>query len=250
MTNAQVPMLDQQGNAGMVDADKVQAATASGFKPAVKMVGPDGSPGYVSQDKVDAARQSNFAVAPDHPGAQKMVTPDGKITYALPNEVQQFESSGHTKIATDGRFEVKPLPGEDSTATMQRAVNVGRALGPQQMQQSMQAEKNWWTSKEGMKDEAAGLVNVAGAGVETAAALVGGSEAGVGAKAGLSALGETETMQLIKSSPRLYAEWVLKHPALKEAAVKAAVKVGTGAASAIGAGGAYAAYKWLSKVTE
>jgi hypothetical protein len=143
---------------------------------------------------------------------------------------------------------VRPLPGEDSTATMQRAVNVGRALGPEQMQQSMQAEKNWWTSKEGMKDEAAGLVNVGAAGAETLASLTGTSEAAAGAKAGLTALGETETMQLIKSSPRLYAEWVLKHPATKQAAIKAAVKVGTGAASAIGAGGAYAAYKWLSKL--
>jgi hypothetical protein len=112
----------------------------------------------------------------------------------------------------------------------------------------MQAEKNWWTSKEGMKDEAAGLVNVGAAGAETLASLTGTSEAAAGAKAGLTALGETETMQLIKSSPRLYAEWVLKHPATKQAAIKAAVKVGTGAASAIGAGGAYAAYKWLSKL--
>jgi hypothetical protein len=241
-------MLDQQGNPGMVDADKFDAATASGFKPAVKMVRPDGAPGYVSQDKVDAARQSNFAVAPDHPGAQKMVTPDGKITYALPNEVQQFESSGHTKIAPDGRFEVRPLPGEDSTQTMQRAVNVGRALGPEQMKQSVQAEKNWWTSKEGLKDEAAGLVNVGAAGAETMAALTGGSAAAQGAKAGLSALGETETMQLIKSSPRLYAEYLLKHPATAQAAQKIAVKAAGGALTAIGAGGAYAAYKWLSKL--
>jgi hypothetical protein len=239
-------MLDQNGNAGMVDADKVDAATASGFKPAVKMIGPDGSPGYVSQDKLDQARQLNYAVAPDHPGAQKMVTPDGRITYALPNEVQQFEASGHTKIAPDGRFEVKPLPGEDSTQTMQRAVNVGRALGPEQMQKSMQAEKNWWTSKEGMKDEAAGLVNVAGAGAETMAALTGGSAAAQGAKAGMQALGETETMQLIKSSPRLYAEYLLKHPATAQTVGK----VASGALKAVGAGGAYAAYKWLSKVME
>jgi hypothetical protein len=212
----------------------------------VNMQGQDGKTVRVPPSQVADMRKGNYAVQPDNPGAQKMVTPDGKITYALPNEVQQFEASGHTKIAPDGRFEVKPLPGEDSTATMQRAVNVGRALGPQQMQQSMQAEKNWWTSKEGLKDEAAGLVNVGAAGVETAAALAGGSAAAQGVKTGLSALGETETMQLIKSSPRLYAEWVLKHPATAQAAVK----VGSGALKAIGAGGAYAAYKWLSKVTE
>jgi hypothetical protein len=250
-------MLDQNGNAGMVDAEKVQAATSSGFKPAVKMVGPDGAAGYVSQDKVDSARQANFAIAPDHPGAQKMVTPDGKITYALPNEVQQFEASGHTLIHPDGRFEVKPLPNtssgimgneEDNTEVMKRASNVSRALGKEQMDRSMQAEQNWWTSKEGLKDEAAGLANVGLAGAETVATLAAGSEAAAAGKAGLNALGETETMQLIKSSPRLYAEWLLKHPNTQQAAIKVATKAAGGALTAVGAGGAYAAYRWLTKL--
>lgn len=241
-----LPMIGPDNKPVNVAADRAQAAQAAGYKPAVKMTGPDGSANYVAQDRVDAARQSNFAVAPDHPGAQKMVTPDGRITYALPNEVQQFEASGHTKIAPDGRFEVRPLPGEDSTATMQRAVNVGRALGPQGMDKAMTAERNWWTSKEGMKDEAAGLVNVAGAGAETMAALTGGSAAAQGVKAGASALGETETMQLIKSSPRLYAEWVLKHPATKAAAVSIGKKLLWHAG--IGGGGTILALKWLGKL--
>lgn len=243
-------MLDQNGNAGMVDADKVQAATSSGFKPAVKMVGPDGAPGYVAQDKVDAARQSSFAVAPDHPGAQKMVTPAGQVTYALPGEVDQFKASGHTLIHPDGNFQVTPLPGEDNTATMQRAANVSRALGPEQMQKSAQAERNWWTSKEGLKDEAAGLVNVGAAGAETLATLAGGSAAGQAVKTGAQALGETETMQLIKSSPRLYAEWLLKNKG-KQVAVDAAKQVIKHPIQSSGiVGGIYAAYKWLSKLTD
>lgn len=242
-----VPMIGPNGPV-QVAADRADAAQAAGYKSAYKMTGPDGSPAYVAADRVDAARQANYAVAPDNPGVQKMVTPDGKITYAMPNEVSQFEASGHTKIAPDGRFEVKPLPGEYNTDTMRRAVNVGRALGPEQMQKSAQAEQNWWTSKEGLKDEAAGAVNLGLTGAETIGALTGGSEAGAAVKAGARALGETETLQLIKSSPRLYAEWVLKHPATQQAAVKAAAKVAGGAASAIGVGGMYAAYKWLTKL--
>jgi hypothetical protein len=239
-----VTMIDPQGVARTVPGDAVAQAPAE-WKTATKMIDTQGTPRWMPTDAVNDARQHNYAVHPENPGAQKMVTPGGQITYALPNEVQQFEASGHTKIAPDGRFEVKPLPGEDSTATMQRAVNVGRALGPEQMQQSMNAEKAWWISKEGLKDEAAGAVNVGLTGAETLSTLAGGSAAAQGAKAGLSALGETETAQLIKSSPRLYAEYVLKHPALREVAAKAGAKaidvVGTG----LGAGGAYLAYKWL-----
>jgi hypothetical protein len=121
MPNAQVPMLDQQGNPGMVDADKVDAATASGFKPAVKMVGPDGSPGYVSQDKVDAARQSNFAVAPDHPGAQKMLTKNGQITYALPSEAPQWEKDKTAvRVNQDGSLLVPPGQSEWSQEYRER----------------------------------------------------------------------------------------------------------------------------------
>jgi hypothetical protein len=114
-------MLDQQGNPGMVDADKVDAATASGFKPAVKMVGPDGSPGYVSQDKVDAARQSNFAVAPDHPGAQKMLTKNGQITYALPSEAPQWEKDKTAvRVNEDGSLLVPPGQSEWSQEYRER----------------------------------------------------------------------------------------------------------------------------------
>lgn len=243
-----VPMLGPKGETVQVASDRVPAAQAAGYKSAYKMTGPDGSPAYVAEDRVGAARQANYAVAQDNPNVQKMVTPDGRLTYALPGEVSQFEASGHTKIAPDGRFEVKPLPGEDNTDTMKRAVNVGRALGPEQMQKSAQAEQNWWTSKEGLTDEAKGLFNVTAAGAETLSALAGGSEVGAAGKVGLKALGETETMQLIKSSPRLYAEWVLKHPETQKLAIKTAAKVGGGAASAIGAGGIYAAYKWLTKL--
>src|SRR5258708_2397894 len=143
-STAQVPLLDEKsGQAGLVDADKAPAAFASGLKPAVKMVGPDGAAGWVTQDKLDQFRQNNYAIAPDHPGAQKMVTPDGRITYALPDEVQKFEGSGHTKILPNGNFQIKPMPGEDGGDVMKRAVNVGRALGPQEMERGRQAEQEW-----------------------------------------------------------------------------------------------------------
>lgn len=247
-TQPMVAMIDPKGQAVNVAADRAFAAQAFGYKNAFKMQGPDGSQNYVAQDRVDAARQANYAVSPDNPNVQKMVTPDGRITYALPDEVQKFQASGHTKIAPDGRFEVQPLPGEESTDTMQRAANVAKALGPEGMEQSLKAERNWWVSKEGLKDEAAGAANVGLAGAETLATIAGVSGTAQAAKLGLTALGETETMQLIKSSPRLYAEWVLKHPQTRQAIIKGAVKVGGGAASAIGAGAVYQAYKWLSKL--
>lgn len=242
-----VPMIGPQGPVN-VSADRVEAAQAAGYKSAYKMTGPDGSANYVAEDRVPAARQANYAVAPDNPNVQKMVTPDGRVTYALPGEVSQFEASGHTKIAPDGRFEVKPLPGEDNTDTMRRAVNVGRALGPEQMQKSAQAEANWWVSKEGLKDEAAGALNVGAAGAETLATIAGVSGTATAAKAGMAALGETETMQLLRSSPKLYAEWLLKNN-VKQVAVAGAKKAAAGAAGAAGAGGVYAAYKWLKSLS-
>lgn len=239
-------MVAQNGQAGMVDADKVEGAKAAGLELGVKMQGPDGGLGYVAESKVKAARQANYSVTPDNAGAQKMVTPDGRITYALPSEVEDFQSTGHTKIAPDGRFEVKPLPGESNIDTMNRAINVGRALGPKEMERSVQAEKNWWTSKEGMKDEAAGLANVGIVGAETVGTITGGSEVLAAGKAGLQVLGETEAMQLLRSSPRLYAEYLLKNqalPALKTAAVEA-IKHPLRTTSIVG--GLGAAWHWLT----
>jgi hypothetical protein len=226
------------------------------------MLGKDGKTVRVAPSQVADMRKGNYAVQPDNPGAQKMVTPDGQITYALPGEVDSFRQSGHTLIHPDGNFQVQPIRVRPSTLTdggmetpdetMSRAANVAKALGPQGMDKATTAEKNWWTSKEGLSDEAAGLVNVGTAGAETLATLAGGSGTAQAAKAGLSALGENAEIQMLKSSPRLYAEHFLKNNVKQ--AVKATVKATAKEAAnnpirtaGILTAGASAAWYWLTR---
>src|SRR5258707_4889469 len=214
-TDNSVAMYDEQrGETRMIPPDQVESAKGAGLVTSVKMLGKEGDSRWIPPSQVAAARQSNYSVAPDDPGAQLMITPGGQKTYALPNEVDNFKKSGHTLIHPDGQFRVEALPGEDQTETYQRARNVVNALTPEEQQKAMAAEKDWWTSKEGLKDEAAGLANVGLTTAETLATITGVSEAASLGKAGLRVLGETVTMQLIKSSPRLYAEWLLKHHAV------------------------------------
>lgn len=145
-TSAQIPMIDQNGNAGMVDVDKAQAAAATGkYESAVKMIGPKGEQGYVAKSKVDSARSNQYAVSPD--SGVPMVTPAGQMTYALPDEVDKFEQSGHTLIKPDGSFQVKPLEGEDNTDTMARAAKVAQTLTPEMKQKAMDAESKTFTTK-------------------------------------------------------------------------------------------------------
>lgn len=61
----------------------------------VSMVGPQGDKQQVPVENVTAMRQKNYAVTPDNPGVTKMSSPEGKTTYALPSEVDQFKASGH-----------------------------------------------------------------------------------------------------------------------------------------------------------
>jgi hypothetical protein len=152
----------------------IDKTTAS---PSVKMVGPDGSTQQVAPANVAAMRQKNFALTPDNPNTQKMVTVDGKIAYVLPNEVTQFEDAGGTRILPDGRFLVKNMRSDntdfpDSVPDVrERAVNVVKALGPEQTSKAIEAEKKYWTSKEGLKEEGKGAINVALVGGGTMAAL-------------------------------------------------------------------------------
>src|ERR1700727_1800152 len=78
----------------MVPPEQTDQAGQAGWEQAAKMVGPKGENKWVPYSQVDAARQNNFAVQPQ-PGVQKMVRPDGQITYALPSEVDKFKASGH-----------------------------------------------------------------------------------------------------------------------------------------------------------
>lgn len=227
-----------------IPKSQVDAAAGIGWKPASKMIGTKGEVKWIPNDQVDAARNAKepFQLHPD--SGQKMVTPDGKITYALPEEVDKFKASGHTKIMPDGRFEIQALPGEDQADTYKRAANVAKALGPQQMEKSKKAEEDWWTSKEGLKDEGKGLANVGLTVADTLGTITGGSELAAAGKAGLKALGRTEVMQLMRSSPKLYAEWLIKNPAAR----KAVADIGLKSIKGLGyIGGAYEAGKWLYK---
>lgn len=237
-TAAQIPMMDKSGNPGMVDSSKAADALANGYEPAIKMIGPDGNQGYVAQSKVDAARSSKFAIAPD--SGVPMVTPKGEMTFALPNEVEKFEQSGHTLIKPDGSFEVKPLEGEENTDTMDRAARVAKAMTPEMKQKAIDAETKTFTAKR----IAASLV----AGPAIAAVQLSGT-AGVaaGIDAAGTALGSTEVGQLLSSSPRLYAEYLLKHPATATAVKEAGKYLIKGTGLALGA---KLGFKWLSKVTE
>jgi len=143
----------------------------------VTMVGPKGEKTQVSANDVTSMRQKNYAISPDTPGAQQMVTADGKIAYVLPNEVTNFEDNGATHILPDGRFLVKNLRSNNTEFpdsipdVRERAVNVAKALGDEQMKKSVAAEQKYWTSKEGLKEEAKGALNVALVGGGTMAAL-------------------------------------------------------------------------------
>lgn len=153
------------------DIDKTTAPSS------VTMVGPDGTKQQVAPANVAAMRQKNFALTPDNPNVQKMATADGKLAYVLPNEVTSFEDNGATKILPDGRFTVKNLRSDntefpDSIPDVRtRAVNVIKALGPEETHKAIQAEQKYWTSKEGLKEEAKGLGNVALVGGGTMATL-------------------------------------------------------------------------------
>lgn len=236
-TSATIPMIGPNGEIGQVTSDRADAAQAAGFKPAVKMQGPDGNQSYVAQDRVDAARQSNYAVTPDNPGVQRMATPQGKLTYALPGEADAFKASGHVPIADSGNFRVDPLEGEAPTDTMARAAAIAKNLPPDVMKKAIESEGKTMTAKR----IATNLVAAPIIGAVGAAGLVGGSEA---LGAGSAALGETELGQLISSSPRLYAEYLLKHSVAPVAGevLKGAAKV------AIGTGLSYMGLSWLKKV--
>jgi hypothetical protein len=143
----------------------------------VAMVGPDGTKQQITPANVASMRQKNFALSPDNPGVQKVATADGKLAYVLPNEVINFEDNGATHILPDGRFTVKNLRSDgsefpDSVPDVRtRAVNVVKALGPEETHKAIEAEKKYWTSKEGLKEEAKGLGNVALVGGGTVATL-------------------------------------------------------------------------------
>lgn len=196
-TTSQVPMLDKSGNPGMVDADKVESATAAGFTPAAKMVGPKGEIGYVAQGKVSAARQSNYALTQDSPGAQKMVSPDGKVNFVLPGEVDQYKQAGHTLIRPNGTFDLQNIPGEDPLEEQNRLQRVYNALTPAEKltQKKFELKEAAKTGAEAAVDTGLGVAGVA----PEVSAAINSSRLGI---AGGKALGTTAgTIVRAASSP-------------------------------------------------
>lgn len=195
------------------------------------MQGPQGEMKWVPESQVDQARSAKFAVLPQE-GTQRMATPNGQLTYALPSEVEKFKASGHVPIQDDGNFRVDPIPGESNVDTMKRAATIANNLPPDVMKQAIDAEK-----KNLPKRAIASLAAVPVVTAGTTSALLGGAEAVGAAGEAMSALPE---MDYFMSSPRLYAEYLLKSPAAAElgkTALKYAVK---GGAAALG-------FKYLAK---
>lgn len=196
-----VVMLDPQGNPGQVSADKVASAQAAGYTPAVKMQGPTGELGYVAQDKVAAARQNNFAVVPQ-PGVQKAVDyKSGEVKYILPSEAAAFQQAGHAIVQSDGSITwpiVRTSNGVIGQDPLEEQIDHERVF------KALSAEEKHAANMYDLKEFAKAGVKATTA---TAMGVTGSSALGAAA----DAIAGTETAQLIASSPKLYAEWVLKH---------------------------------------
>jgi hypothetical protein len=177
----------------------------------INMITPEGNQVVVPQNKVDDMRKQNYAVSPDNPGVQRMATSQGQLTYALPDEVEKFKSSGHVPIQDNGYFEVTPLPGEESTDTMARAAAIAKNLPPDVMQKAIDAEKKTFTAKNLFKATVVAPVVVGGG---TMLALTGAGAAIDAAPAATAA-----TLRFIGTRG---AQAVL--PGLEEEAGKAIVK--------------------------
>jgi hypothetical protein len=67
-TSALVPMISPDGRLGDIPAERVNEATAAGFKQAVVMTSPDGQLGYVPHDRANEAVKAGFKVG--QPSAQ------------------------------------------------------------------------------------------------------------------------------------------------------------------------------------
>ena len=93
---------------GQPDYDSLAAQHGGWTAGTVKMIGPQGQTrtfnrGDVGPNYLNQARAKGWAVTPDTPDAQKMVTPGGQVTYAMPDEIGTFEQSGHRRIDAQGR---------------------------------------------------------------------------------------------------------------------------------------------------
>jgi hypothetical protein len=160
----------------------------------------------------------------------RMITPNGEITYALPEEVNKFHSSGHVVLKDNGYFQIDPLDGETPQDTYARAAKIAKNLPPDVIQKAIDAEKKTWTAKRFAKGAALttaaflGYPLLIAGGGEAAAALsaptVAGTEmvgTGLLDAAGNEIMRESATygpsiLRTIASSPiaQKAAEWIAR----------------------------------------
>lgn len=232
--SGQIPLIDQNGQAGLVDADKVDAALATGkYQRAAKMVDQNGSVGYVAEDKVAAARQAKFAVAPDSPGVRKMVTPSGQVNYALPSEIDSFKKAGHTLIEPDGMFYLQNIRGEDPLEEAKRYQRVRAALTPEEQEGLHKGEMKGF-AKAGLE-----------AGLYTAGGVAGAGAAGAAGEALNAArpiVTQAGTGILDSTGAEIMKDVTTYGPSIMEKLGPHAIKL------AIGGGASALGVKWLGKV--
>ncbi|HEX3093055.1 MAG TPA: hypothetical protein VHW72_10565, partial [Candidatus Angelobacter sp.] len=188
----------------------------------VSMVGPQGEKQQVPTEQVAAMRQKNFAVTPDTPGVAKAVDyQKGSVNYILPQEADQFHAAGHAIVQPDGsiRYPIirdkNGVISQDPLEEQKSRQKVYEALNADEKTRNQSFERN-----EALKAGVNATIATA-SGVTGASSLASAAELG---QAGLAKLGETEAVQLFRSSPKLYAEYLLKNvaaPAAKKAAIEA-----------------------------
>jgi hypothetical protein len=183
-------------------------------------------------------------VTPDN--GVRMITPDGEITYALPEEVDRFRASGHVLLKDNGYYQVDPLPDENMAETMARAARIAKNLPPEVSQQAIASEKKMITPKR----IAATLVAGPAIGVAGTAALVGAGEligpVGVAETVG-TGLYDAAGREIMRDAVR-YGPGLLQRVATSPLGKKVAAAVGT----AILGGAAKSAFdhlldKWKGK---
>jgi hypothetical protein len=99
----------------------ITAPTGFVLDDGVNMQGQDGKTVRVPPSQVADMRKGNYAVQPDNPGAQKMLTKNGQITYALPSEAPQWEKDKTAvRVNEDGSLLVPPGQSEWSQEYRER----------------------------------------------------------------------------------------------------------------------------------
>src|SRR6267142_762568 len=93
---------------------------------AVRVIDKDGNVTNAPETQLPVYRARGMMPTADNPGAQKMITPNGGVTYAMPSEVDRFRASGHVAIDSQGR----PIPSQsESDASQTRMMALSGLTG-------------------------------------------------------------------------------------------------------------------------